>query len=223
MDVLVTGGDTDLGRVISEGFRDAGHNVVIAGARRDELEVAAKELEVESIVLDNTDGAALEQLRDKLPQHLDTIVNVPAPAWSAGDPRTYTLAERAAVWRNTLDSSLLSAVLTVQILGDQMRSGGAIVTVVPECPKDGTADAAIKAAVSNWTAGQAEHFGIRGITINVVAAGRGTEAGYDGVETSGATVGSELTKLALFLTTPAARHITGETLHVSAGALATFA
>ena len=81
----------------------------------------------------------------------------------------------------------------------------------------------IKAAVSNWTAGQAEHFGIRGITINVVAAGRGSEAGYDGVETSGATVGSELTKLALFLTTPAARHITGETLHVSAGALATFA
>ena len=137
--------------------------------------------------------------------------------------RELGLAERATVWRNTLDSSLLSAVLTVQILGDQMRSGGAIVTVVPECPKDGTADAAIKAAVSSWTAGQAEHFGIRGITINVVAAGRGSDAGYDGIDAGDATVGSELTKLALFLTTPAARHITGETLHVSAGALATFA
>ena len=35
MEVLVTGGDTDLGRTIAEGFRDAGHRVVIAGARRE--------------------------------------------------------------------------------------------------------------------------------------------------------------------------------------------
>ena len=55
MDVLVTGGDTDLGRTIAEGFRDAGHKVVIAGARRDDLEVAAKELDVDAIVFDNTD------------------------------------------------------------------------------------------------------------------------------------------------------------------------
>ena len=35
MEVLVTGGDTDLGRTVAESFRDAGHRVVIAGARRD--------------------------------------------------------------------------------------------------------------------------------------------------------------------------------------------
>ena len=44
MDVLVTGGDTDLGRTIAESFRDAGHQVVIAGARRDDLEVARRHL-----------------------------------------------------------------------------------------------------------------------------------------------------------------------------------
>lgn len=59
MDVLLTGGDTELGRIIAEGFRDAGHQVVIAGSRRDELEVAAKELDVDSIVFDNTDPASL--------------------------------------------------------------------------------------------------------------------------------------------------------------------
>ena len=75
MDVLVTGGDTDLGRVIAEGFRDAGHNVVIAGARRDELEVAAKELEVESIVLDNTDGAALTAGHERA--HIDRVLEIP--------------------------------------------------------------------------------------------------------------------------------------------------
>ena len=35
-------------------------------------------------------------------------------------------------------------------------------------------------------------------------------------------VAAEITRLALFLTTPAARHITGQTLHVSHGAMANF-
>ena len=89
MDVLLTGGDTELGRIIAEGFRDAGHQVVIAGSRRDELEVAAKELEVDSIVFDNTDPASLEAARGEFPHHLDAIVNVPAR--SAG---TLTMASR---------------------------------------------------------------------------------------------------------------------------------
>ncbi|OFJ51620.1 SDR family oxidoreductase [Mycolicibacterium grossiae] len=221
-EVLVTGGDTELGRTIAEGFRDAGHRVVIAGARRDELEVAAKELDADSLVLDNTDPAAVEAVRSQLPHHLDTIVNVPAPTWSGGDPRTFTLADQATAWRSALDATLLSAVLTVAVLGDQLRSGGSIVNVVPDNPVEGGPEAAIKAAISNWTAGQATHFGIRGITVNAVATGKGAEPGYDGVGSTSPSVAAEITRLALFLTTPAARHITGETLHVSHGALANF-
>jgi NAD(P)-dependent dehydrogenase (short-subunit alcohol dehydrogenase family) len=222
MDMLLTGGDTERGRIIAEGFRDAGHTVVIAGARRDDLEVAAKELDVDSIVFDNTDPASLEEARSLFPRHLDTIVNVPAPHWPGADPRTFTLQERAAAWRSALDSTLLSAVLTVQILGDHLRSGGAVVNVVPESPREGSAEAAVKAAVSNWTAGQATHFGIRGITLNTVAAGRGAEPGYDGIDVAPPSMAAEITRLALFLTTPAARHITGQTLHVSHGALTNF-
>ena len=222
MEVLVTGGDTDLGRTIAESFRDAGHRVVIAGARRDDLEVAAKELDVDAIVLDNTDPASLEGVRGQLPHHLDTIVNVPAPRWDTGDPRTYSLAEVAAAWRNTLDANAVSAVLTVQILGDHLRSGGSIVTVIPEHPREGSAEAAVKAAISDWTAGQATHFGTRGITVNAVASGRSAEPGYDGLSHTPAPVAAEIARLALFLTTPSARHITGQTLHVSQGALANF-
>ena len=222
MEVLVTGGDTDLGRRIAESFHDAGHRVVIAGARRGDLEVAAKELEVDAIVFDNTDAASLEQARDQFPHHLDTIVNVPAPQWDAGDPRTYSLADRAAAWRNALDTTVLSAVLTVQIMGDHLRSGGSIINVIAENPAEGSAESAIKAALSDWTAGQASHFGIRGITVNTVASGRNAEAGYDGLSRTPAPVAEEITRLALFLTTPAARHITGQTLHVSHGALANF-
>ena len=222
MEVLLTGGDTELGRVVATGFRDEGHNVVLAGVRRDDLEVLAKELDANFVVVDNTDPASLEAAREAFPLHLDCIVNVPAPAQVAKDPRTFTLADRAAAWRQTLDATLLSAVLTVQVLGDQLSSGGSIINVVPGSPGEGSADAAIKAALSNWTAGQAAHYGIRGITVNAVATGKSAEPGYDGAAETTPSVADEITRLALFLTTQSARHITGQTLHVSQGALANF-
>ena len=222
MQMLITGGDTEFGRVIASGFRDEGHGVLIAGAQRAELEVAAKELDVDYVVFDNTDPASLEAARSSFPHHLDGIINVPAPRWDAGDPRTHTLTDRASAWRHALDTTVLSAVLTVSILGDQLSSGGSIINVLSSNPAEGSADAAIKAALSNWTSGQASHFGIRGITINAVAAGRTADRGYDGLDGSPSSTADEITRLALFLTTPAARHITGETLHVSHRALANF-
>ncbi|AAS03881.1 MULTISPECIES: SDR family oxidoreductase [Mycobacterium avium complex (MAC)] len=223
VEVLVTGGDTELGRAVAEGFRDDGHKVTLVGARKSDLEIAAKELEAEAIVCDTTDPAALEQARPLFPHHLDTIVHVPAPSWEAGDPRTYSIADTASAWRNALDATVLSAVLTVQTVGDHLRSGGSIISVVPENPPAGSAQAAVKAALSNWTTGQASVFGTRGITVNAVASGRGAQPGYDGLSRSPAPVAAEVARLALFLTSPAARHITGQTLHVSHGALAHFA
>ncbi len=223
VEVLVTGGDTDLGRTVAEGFRDDGHKVTLVGARRSDLEIAAKELDVEAIVCDTTDPASLDEARSLFPHHLDTIINVPAPSFDAGDPRTYSISDTANAWRNALDATVLSAVLTVQAVGDHLRSGGSIITVVTENPPAGTVDAAIKATVSNWVAGQASIFGTRGITVNAVAAGRSAQAGYEGLSRTPPSVAAEVARLALFLTTPAARHITGQTLHVSHGALAHFA
>ena len=222
MEVLVTGGDTELGRTIAEGFRDAGHTVVISGARRDELEVAAKELDIDAIVCDNSDPGSLAEARSAFPQHLDTIVHVPAPRWQDGDPRTYSLAQQATAWHNALDTTVLSAALTLQTIGDHLRAGGSVISVVPESPRDGSAEAAIKAALATWTADQATVYGTRGITINVVAAGRGSQPGYDGLSVTPPSTAAEIIRLALFLATPGARHVTGQTLHVSTGQLAHF-
>jgi NAD(P)-dependent dehydrogenase (short-subunit alcohol dehydrogenase family) len=222
VEVLVTGGDTDLGRVVAEGFRDDGHKVTLVGARRGDLEVVAKELDVDAIVCDTIDPASLSEVRGLFPHHLDTLVNVPAPSFDAGDPRIYSLSDTANAWRNALDATLLSAVLTAQAVGDHLRSGGSIISVMAENPPAGSVDAAIKAALSNWVAGQAAIYGIRGITVNAVACGRGVQAGYDGLSRTPPTIAAEIARLALFLTTPAARHITGQTLHVSHGALAHF-
>lgn len=222
VEVLVTGGDTELGRTIAEGFRDDGHKVTLVGVRRGDLEVVAKELDADAIVCDTTDPASLTEVRGLFPHQLDTIVNVPAPRWDAGDPRGYSLSDLAGAWRHTLDSTLLSAVLIVQTVGDHLRSGGSIVSVVPEKPPAGSADAAVKAALSNWVAGQATVFGTRGITVNAVASGRGAQPGYEGLASAPPPVAAEITRLTLFLTTPSARHITGQMLHVSHGALAHF-
>jgi NAD(P)-dependent dehydrogenase (short-subunit alcohol dehydrogenase family) len=222
VEVLVTGGDTDLGRVVAEGFRDDGHKVTLVGARRGDLEVVAKELDVDAIVCDTIDPGSLSEVRGLFPHHLDTIVNVPAPSFDSGDPRTYSLSDTANAWRNALDATVLSAVLTVQAVGDHLRSGGSIISVMAENPPAGSVDAAIKAALSNWVAGQAGVYGTRGITVNAVACGRSVQAGYHGLSRTPPSVAAEIARLALFLTTAAARHITGQTLHVSHGALAHF-
>lgn len=225
MDVLITGCDTDLGRTVAASFSEAGHDVVLAGSRRDDVEVAAKELDVDearTIMFDNTDPASIASVQGRFPAHLDAIVNVPVPQRIGVDPRTYTLADHVTEWHGIFDSTLLSAVLTVQVLGDHLRSGGSVVAVIPDPVREGSADAAVKAAVSEWTAGQAHHFGTRGITVNAVAAGRGIEPGYAGLGTTPPSVSAEIARLSLFLATPAARHITGQTLHVSHGALANF-
>ncbi|MBU9765263.1 SDR family oxidoreductase [Mycobacterium sp. TNTM28] len=220
-EVLVTGGDTELGRTIAAGFLEAGHNVVIAGARREDLELAAKQLDVASVVFDNTDPASVENARTLFPHHLDTLVNVPAPLFEAKDPRTFTLTDLATAWRNALDATVVSAVLTVQIVGDHLRSGGSIINVVPAGPREGSIEAAVKAALGDWTAGQATYFGTRGITVNTVAPGLSAQPGYDGLGATPASVADEFARLAVFLSTPAARHITGQTVHVSRGAMAT--
>ncbi len=222
MDVLVTGCDTDLGRTIAENFSQAGHRVIVAGRQRDDLEVLAKELDADALVVDMADPASVAAAHDQFPAHLDTVINVPAPTWNGGDPRTYTLVDHAAEWRGLFDAGLVASVLAVQVLGDQLRSGGSIITVIGDALREGSAAAAVKAAVTDWTAGQAHHFGVRGITVNAVAIGRGAEPGYEGLGTTSPSVSAEIARLSLFLTTPAARHITGQTLHVSHGALANF-
>ncbi|AWV49112.1 short chain dehydrogenase [Mycobacterium leprae Kyoto-2] len=222
VDVLVTGGNTDLGRTIAEGFRNDGHKVTLVGPRRADLEVVAKELDVDTIVCNTTDPASLDEARGLFPRHLNTIVNVPTLGFDTGDPRTFSLSDTANAWHNELDATVLSAVLTVQSVGDHLRSGGSIIGVLAENPPAGSVDAAIKAALSSWVAGQAGVFGTRGITVNAIACGRSVQAGYEGLSRMPPHVATEITRLALFLTTPASRHITGQTLHVSHGALTHF-
>jgi NAD(P)-dependent dehydrogenase (short-subunit alcohol dehydrogenase family) len=210
MDVLITGADSDLGRTIARTFRAAGHCIVVSGAHRDEVESLAGELDAQAVVCDPVDPASLAQAQPRFPRQLDAIVSVPGTAGWIGP-------DTAAAWRTAFDRTVVAAVLIAQAVGDQLRSGGSIVAAVPvggpEPEVPGVA-AAVKAALTSWTAEQADHFGTRGITINTVAGGRSAKPGYDGLNSAVPSADVALARLALFLTTPAARHITGQTLHV---------
>lgn len=217
MDVLVTGADGELGRSVAQGFRAAGHRVVVSGARRAEVELVAKELDADAVVCDHADPADLAAARNLFPQQLDAVVIVPGPDRDGSRGPDGIAAE----WRGSFDRTVLAAVLTVHEVGEHLRSGGSIVAC-----DDSTGDstggraprAAAKAALAAWVSSQAAHFGTRGITINAVACGRGAEPGYPGLTTAPLPAATELSRLTVFLTTPAARRITGQLLHAGRGA-----
>ncbi len=218
MEVLITGADTGVGRSIAEAFHAAGHRLVITGTRAADVDLVARDLGVQAVVCDCTDPASLAEAQTRFPHHLDAVIVVPAGL--SEEPQTATLADTATAWRCEFDRTVVSAVLTVQTVAEHLRSGGAIVAALPAC--DTGHAAAAKAALASWTAVQADHFGTRGITINTVAAGRPAQTGYDGLTAAPLTAADEIARLALFLSTPGARHITGQTLHVGRGAAVTY-
>jgi len=223
MDVLICGADTDVGRAVAECFSAAGHRLVVTGADTDALDAVARDARADAVVCDPADPASLAQAKAGIPHDLDAVVIVPPPAWIGGDPRAYTLADTAVVWRSAYDRTMVSSVLMVQTVSEHLRSGGSIVTVVPVgSGADSGPEIAAKAALTTWTASQADHFGARGITINTVACGRTAQPGYDGLVGEPAPAATEIARMAVFLATPAARHITGQTLHVGRGPAITY-
>ena len=222
MDVLITGADTDVGRTVAEAFSAAGHRLVVTGADADALEAVARDVSADTVVCDPADPASLAQAKAGIPHDLDAVVIVPPPS-IGGDPRIHTLADTAEVWRSAFDRTMVSSVLIVQTVSEHLRSGGSIVSVVPVgSGAESGPEIAAKAALTTWTASQADHFGARGITINTVACGRTAQPGYDGLVGEPASADAEIARMAVFLATPAARHITGQTLHVGRGPAITY-
>ena len=223
MDVLITGADTDLGRAVAEAFSAAGHRLVLTGTDAGTLDALARDLPADSVVCDPSDPASLAQAQAGIPHDLDAVVIVPPPARVGGDPRSFTLADTAAVWRSALERTVVSTILIVQTVSEHLRSGGSIVSVVPVGSRaESGPEVAAKAALANWTASQADHFGARGITINTVASGRPAQSGYAGLAGEPLSAATEISRMAMFLATPAARHITGQTLHVGRGTALTY-
>jgi 3-oxoacyl-[acyl-carrier protein] reductase len=235
--VVVTGGGTGIGRAVAAAFIKGGNEVVITGRRSAPLAAAATELGsgARAVTFDACDPAQVERALADLPQRVDVLVNNAGGNTDIGAPEPASLAEVAAAWQANVNANLLSAVLVTTALRDRLSSGGAVISLSSIAAHRGGAGsyAAAKAAVEAWNLTLAQDVGSDGITANVVAPGytEGTEFFRGGMtdqrrsaliaQTANGRAGTaeDISATVLFLASPGASHITGQTIHVNGGAL----
>lgn len=231
--ILVTGGGTGIGRAVAAAFAAQGDTVHITGRRETVLKEAADAIGAHPIVCDHTSPEALADLAAALPASLDVLVNNAGGNTDIGAPDPDGLAATAAAWRRQLDANLITAVLTTELLADRLAPGGAVVHLGSIAADKGAGSyGAAKAALSSWNVDLARTLGARGVTSNVVSPGYiaeteffgdgMTEQRYDTLvaATSVGRAGepADIAGTVVYLASPGARYITGQTLAVNGGA-----
>ncbi|MDF2620536.1 MAG: 2-deoxy-D-gluconate 3-dehydrogenase [Xanthobacteraceae bacterium] len=242
---LVIGGSGGIGRAIALGLAGAGARVVVAGRDRDKLAAAAAALRVESgdrgapftYEVDARSPAALARLAETIGHdhgRLHCLVNcqgvtVIKPAFDVSEEE----------YDDVLETNAKSVFFACTTFGRAMAAagGGTIINVTSLAAHSGWAGAAAycasKWAVAGLTQSFAAEWGTLGVRVNAIAPGffltdlnrdrmapeRKAEAQRRAaMKRMGET--SELVGAAIFLASPAARFVTGATLHVDGGYLA---
>jgi 3-oxoacyl-[acyl-carrier protein] reductase len=235
--VVVTGGGTGIGKAIAAAFARQGDQVVITGRRPEPLKLAAADLgdNVRAVRFDASDPAEVAQAMAELPEIVNVLVNNAGGNTDIGAPNPTSLEELAAAWRANLDANLISAVLITTAVRDRLAHGGAIInfsSIAAHRPGAGSYSAA-KAAVEAWNLTLAHDVGTDRITANVISPGfiddteffrgrmtderRAALIAQTASKRSGTA--DDIAATAVFLASPAASHITAQTIHVNGGAM----
>ncbi|OLT06579.1 3-oxoacyl-ACP reductase [Pseudonocardia sp. CNS-004] len=231
---VVTGAGTGIGRAIAVALHADGHHVVVTGRRPDPLEKLVAELggAAAAVPFDASDPAAVEAALDRLPGHVDVLVNNAGGNTDFDRDAPAGLAAVASAWRANLNANLLSAVLVTTALRERLRAGGAVVHIGSIAADKGAgAYGAAKAGLASWTVDLALRLGPDGITVNTVAPGyvAGTEffrdrltrerrsALIEAAATRQASTPDDIAAMVAFLASPGARQITGQCVAVNGG------
>ncbi|MBC8354688.1 MAG: glucose 1-dehydrogenase [Planctomycetes bacterium] len=238
--VIVSGGSRGIGRAIAKGFAERDSKVVITGRDESSLAVAVEEIgtcggSVTPVVCDVAKPDDIEQLVAQVIEdfgHIDTLVNV-----AGVNRRKPALDVSEDDYDFILDINLKGAFLLSQAVGRHMVERGSgcqinIASLNTDRPlKDVLPYAMSKAGIAHMTRGLALEWGPSGVRVNGIAPGfiltdltqklwsdeTMQEWGKTNTPQQRLGVPEDMVGTAIFLASPAASFMTGQTLYVDGG------
>lgn len=236
---LITGATKGIGRAIAETLLAEGASVAICARTAADVDTAVAELSKLGTVVGGTvDAADAESLRAWVASSAATLGGIDLYVHNtSGKP-----ARKLEDWSKNFNIDLMALVHGVDAASAALADGGGSVvsigtTATAEHFASGSGSySAFKSAVTNWTLGQAQVLGAKGIRCNVVSPGpifieggdwdnikqhmapfyEATEKGHPGGSLG---VAQDVADAVAFLASSRAKHINGVNLTVDGGFL----